>query len=161
MTTEEKHILRCIEIADECYAQGELPFGSVITYKGQVVAEGRNTGLSDMTGHAEINAMKTLRAKSPEIPFSECTLYSNFEPCAMCSYIIRDFGISKVVFSFGSPHIGGFSKWDILTADIAVPFTSNGLTNPPEVVGGVLEAQGRVLFDKLEWKMHDPRGIDI
>jgi tRNA(adenine34) deaminase len=160
MTKDEQHIRRCIDIANECYDQGELPFGCVITYEGRVVSEGYNTGLSDLTGHAEVNAMKTLRQKSPDIPFKECTLYSNFEPCAMCSYLIRDFGIGRVVFSFSSPHVGGFTKWDILSSKIEVPFTSNGLEVPPEVVGGILEAEGRELFDKLEWKMHDPRGIE-
>jgi tRNA(Arg) A34 adenosine deaminase TadA len=72
----------------------------------------------------------------------------------MCAYLIRDFGIGKVIFSFASPHVGGSTKWNILSADIAIPFTSNGLLAPPEVIGGVLEAQGRVLFDKLNWKMH-------
>jgi tRNA(adenine34) deaminase len=159
MSFDEQCISRCIKIADQCFARGELPFGCIITYQGKVVAEGFNTGLSDLTGHAEVNAMRQLRMELPDVPFKDCTLYSNFEPCAMCSYLIRDFGIGRVVFSFASPHVGGFSKWNILSADISVPFTSKGLSTPPEVIGGILESQGRALFDKLNWKMHDPKGI--
>jgi tRNA(Arg) A34 adenosine deaminase TadA len=87
MTKDEQHILRCIEIADECYSRGELPFGSVITYKGDVVAEGFNSGLSELTGHAEVNAMKSLRLDSPHIPFQEMAHFIQTLNLVQCVHI--------------------------------------------------------------------------
>ena len=43
-----------------------------------------------------------------------CTLYTNIEPCAMCSYCIRESWVGRVVYALGSPVMGGLSKWNIL-----------------------------------------------
>ena len=103
MNLDEKYIRRCIELATESHKKGDHFFGALITHKDKIIVESLNTGKTDITGHAEVSAMKQLRKKFPEIPFSECTLYSSFEPCAMCSFLIRDTGIGKVVFSARSP----------------------------------------------------------
>ena len=38
------------------------------------------------------------------------TLYSTHEPCVMCSYAIRYYKISKVVFQNTVPYLGGVSS---------------------------------------------------
>ncbi len=153
-TDHGKFIRICMDLASESLASGDLPFGSVLVQDGVVVAQGLNTGLVDITGHAEINAVKDFLSRKQKKELRECTLYTNFEPCVMCSFIIRDYGIKRVVFSVASPHLGGHTRWNILSAGISEPFTSQGIKDGPEIIGGVLAEEGSVLFDNLSWKMH-------
>ena len=152
---DEKYIKKCIELAQKSYENSDLPFGAVVVCNDKIIAEGLNTGLTDITGHAEINAIKQVLKKYPSLDLSKCTLYSNFEPCAMCSFVIRDVGIGKVVFGSPSPHLGGFSKWNILTnKDLNQEFTTKQNSTPPEIIGCVLQKETEEIFNKLQWKMH-------
>lgn len=152
---DDSYMNRCILLAKKSMADGDLPFGALIVQNGAIIAEAQNTGLTDVTGHAEINAVKMAFNASPDIDFSTCTLYTNFEPCAMCSFIIRDFGIGRVVFAAESPHLGGRSRWDILTNDQLSPkFTSRDSARPPQITSGVLRETVATMFDELAWKMH-------
>ncbi len=155
MEQDRIFIQKCIGLALESHRDGELPFGAMIVHKSGTVFEAKNTGLTDITGHAEVNAIKLAMAKVPDIDFSQCTLYTNFEPCAMCSFVIRDVGVGRVVFAVDSPHLGGYSKWDILTNDKLRPeFTSKHQAHVPSVSKGLLSREAQEIFDKLKWKMH-------
>lgn len=152
---EKFFINRCIELAEKSLKEGDLPFGAVIVKDSRIVAEGKNTGLKDITGHAEINAIKKALRINPTIDLSKCTLYSNFEPCAMCSFVIRDVGVGRVVFSVESPHLGGYSKWKILLDKTISPlFLSSGKHKPPAILKGILKEKAKEIFDNLKWKMH-------
>lgn len=153
----EKFIKRCIELADESSSAGDLPFGSLVACGSKIIAESINTAIAenDITGHAEINAIKKALALNPDIDFSKCSLYSNFEPCAMCAFIARDVGIGEVVFAVPSPHIGGYSRWDILNNKNLLPsFTARNYSVPPKIASGVLENSARQIFDRLGFKIH-------
>ncbi len=152
---DEQMIKRCLELAKESRAEGDFPFGAVVTKGREIVAEAKNCGLKDVSGHAEINALRKVAQNVTKGSLSEYTLYSNFEPCAMCSFAMRDVGIGRVVFSAYSPHLGGYSKWNILkNKDIRPEFTSRRSPNPPEVVGGILEKESKKIFDDLDWVIH-------
>ncbi len=152
---DEKFIKECIDLSQKSYENSDLPFGAVIVYDEKIIAEGLNTGLTDITGHAEINAIKKVLKKYPDIDWTKCTLYSNFEPCAMCSFVIRDIGIGRIVFSSPSPHLGGFSKWDILTnKNLNSEFTTKQNSTPPKITKGILRKEAEKIFNKLQWKMH-------
>jgi tRNA(adenine34) deaminase len=122
----------------------------------KIIAEAKNsTESGDITGHAEINVIRKALKDDPEIDFSKCSLYSNFEPCAMCSFIIRDLGIGEVVFSVSSPHLGGYSKWNILeNPNLDPEFTSRSYSKKPKVMKGIMEEKASEIFDKLVWRMH-------
>lgn len=157
MQTEEDYMRRCIELATQSQQDGDLPFGAVLSCHNFGDFEAKNTGLKDITGHAEINAIKQALVSGLKIDFKDCTLYTNFEPCAMCSFVIRDVGIGRVVFAVESPHLGGYSKWDILSNNKLRPeFTSKHQASVPRVIGGVLKTQVQEIFDRLNWKMHKP-----
>lgn len=155
----EKFIRECNLLGEESHKSGDLPFGSLLVKDNIVVSHGHNTGLSDITGHAEINAIKNFLKNNPKEDLRECTLYTNFEPCAMCSFVIRDYGLKQVVFAVPSPHLGGKTKWPILTDTIDEPFTSQGIYEGPEVIGNILKEESQKIFDDLNWKMHYPEGI--
>jgi len=152
---DEKYMRRVFTLVQDSLSNNDYPFGALIVKDGEIIAEDINTGTTDITGHAEVNvikkAVKVLKTRN----LSGCTLYSNFEPCAMCSFVARDCNISRVVFSVLSPHWGGYSRWNILSNEIKDPlFTSAQATNIPEILPGVLKEEGEKFFDELNWNMH-------
>ncbi len=114
--TDEAMMARCIELSRDAIGQGEYPFGTVIAAGGQIVAEAvdRTIREGDVTCHAEVIALSIAQKALGRRALREATLYSNVEPCVMCSYCIREAWIGRVVFALGSPVMGGLSKWNIL-----------------------------------------------
>ncbi len=144
---------RCLELVQQSLDAGDHPFGAVVVQDGVVIAEGTNTILDHIAGHAEINAMQAAVKKIGSPDLSACTLYSNCEPCAMCAVLIRDLGVKRVVFGCTSPRWGGLSRWNILEADISSQNTSAQYPNPPEIIAGVIEEETKKVFDDLGWTM--------
>lgn len=123
-------IKRCYELAQAAASDDESPVGSVIVSGGVIIGEGtEKSGQSkDVTRHAEIVAM--LDALSHSQDLKGATLYTNVEPCLLCSYAIRHYKIKTVVFSKRAGELGGTHKpFNILTSS---DFQSWG--DPPEVV---------------------------
>lgn len=58
-----------------------------------------------MTRHAEVVAI--LDAVERHGHCKGATLYSNVEPCILCSYVVRHHQISKVVFNNPCGELGG------------------------------------------------------
>jgi tRNA(adenine34) deaminase len=80
---------------------------------------------------------------------SSCTIYINVEPCAMCSFCIRETGIRRVVYAIPSPIMGGYSKWNIL-GDLDISNTLPEIfRDPPEIVSGLMEAEAEQVW--REW----------
>ena len=77
-------------------------------------------------------AQKILRRKD----LADCTLYTTVEPCAMCSFAIRETRIGRVVFAIRSPVMGGLSKWNVLR-DLELSQALPEVFGPvPEVIAG-------------------------
>jgi tRNA(adenine34) deaminase len=112
-----KMMRRCVALSAEAVRAHELPFACVICKDGEVVVETTNRVIrdADVTRHAEIIAISEAQRILGRKDLSDCTLYSNVEPCPMCSFPIRETRISRVVYSISSPMMGGFSKWDVLS----------------------------------------------
>lgn len=152
---DSDYIKRCLELAKQSLQEGDLPFGALIVYKDEILAESVNTGLKEITGHAEVNVIRKALKRAPRDTTSLWTLYTNLEPCAMCSFLVRDLGIGRVVYSANSPFWGGHTKWGILTdTNLKQEFTSNQNANPPEITAHILKDESDALFDSLDWKMH-------
>lgn len=151
----EVFIQKCIDLARLSLENGDWPFGAVLVSDGKVIAEAINTAKQDITGHAEVNAVRAALNENPNLNLSRCTIYSNFEPCPMCSFIIREHGIGRVVYALPSPFWGGVSRWPILTDTLPErAFADVKNANVPEVVGGILEDEAKKVFDELGWTMY-------
>ena len=94
-------MLRCVELSRIAVAKGEYPFGTVIAHDGQIVAEAINRTIrqSDISRHAEIIALAEAQKAFGRERLRHCTLYTNIEPCAMCSYCIREAWVGRVVYA--------------------------------------------------------------
>ena len=102
----------CLALAAEAQDKGDAPVGSLIVRNGEIVAEGVEAVKfkNDPTAHAEIEAVRAACKKLRTLDLSDCVLYTNVEPCWMCSYAIRQTRISRVCFGSRNLKVGGISS---------------------------------------------------
>ena len=152
---DEKYIKRCIDLSEEALKAGDNPFGSVITRNGKTIVEARNKiKENDVTSHAEIMAMKEAQRILKTDDLSDCVIYSNCEPCPMCSFMMRELKFKKVVFALESPYMGGFSRWNILQDKGLLKFKPI-FSDPPEVIKGLLREEAKQVFKKAGWTIDE------
>src|SRR6476660_10558177 len=77
-----------------------------------------------------------------------CTIYSTVEPCAMCSYAIRESRIGRVIFGLRSPVMGGNSRWNILTDAGLSSTLPEVFASPPDVLSACLNHEVQQVFQK-------------
>jgi tRNA(adenine34) deaminase len=140
------YMKRCIELSQLSIDNGDAPFGSLITRNNELVAEGINATNTKVSEHAEITALHNAHQALGTSDLSHCTLYTSCEPCPMCSFMIREYKISRVVFALPSLYMGGYSKWKILQDKDLTKFNLFFGT-PPEVTGGFMEDEAQLVMD--------------
>jgi len=140
---------RCIALSIEAGEAGEYPYGAVIVRDGQVLTESINhvAHEKDVTRHAEVVAISAAQKMLGTVSLDDCTIYVSAEPCAYCCYAIRESRMSRVVYALSSPHMGGVSKWPILTDRDISDTIPDVFAEPPVVVAGLLaqEAEDALL----------------
>lgn len=126
MKLDQQMMRRCLELAKIAAENGDASVGSIIIKNGKIIAEGieRVKSQNDPTAHAEIEAVRFACRATKTLDLSECILYTNIEPCWMCSYAIRQTKICRIVFGSPNEKIGGFSsKFQILLDEnLKMPF---------------------------------------
>ena len=163
---DRRMMARCIELSRIGVAAGEHPFGSVVARGAEILGESANCTKrdGDVSRHAEIVAIAQAHKLVGGAKLSDCTLYTNVEPCPMCAFCIREAGIGRVVFALGSPVMGGLSRWNVLRDDTlsdGIPFVFGAV---PEVVSGVLaEEAGEAWreWNPLAWQVIKLRGLMV
>lgn len=100
MENDIRYMQMAITEAHKALAAGEVPIGCVIVADGQVVGRGHNLTetLSDVTAHAEIQAITAAANTLGGKYLSQCTLYVTVEPCIMCAGAIGWAQIKRVVY---------------------------------------------------------------
>jgi tRNA(adenine34) deaminase len=144
---------RCIALSQMASDAGEIPFAALVCKGEQIVAEATNRVVrdSDITRHAELLAISEAQKVLGRRILNDCAIYTNVEPCPMCSFPIREAQIGRVVFAMRSPLMGGMSRWNILR-DSEI---SNAM---PEAFGDVPEVRAGVLIREAEkvWRNWNP-----
>ena len=89
--------------------RGEIPVGAVVVSStGRIIGRGHNLteALSDVTAHAEMQAItagaQTLGGKY----LTDCTLYVTLETCLMCAGAIAWSQLSRIVIGADDPQRG-------------------------------------------------------
>jgi tRNA(adenine34) deaminase len=155
---------RCIALAIQAVDVGEYPYAAVICRDGEVISEGINSARQDrdVTHHAEIVVMKQALSRLDQVSLEDCTIYTNAEPCALCSYAMRETRIGRVVFGVPAPLTGGLSRWNIL-ADVELSNTlPEVFAPPPEIVPGFMHEQVEAAMPKrtpITWDFIRARNI--
>jgi guanine deaminase len=115
--TTEYFMRQAIKKAQQGITKGQTPFGACIVKKGDIVSCAHNVVWSstDITAHAEINAIRKACRKLKTINLSGCTIYSTCEPCPMCFSACHWAGIKQVVYGtkIADAKNFGFSELEI------------------------------------------------
>ena len=97
-----KHYMRhALEEARLAYDSGEVPIGALIVAKdGTIIARAHNLteGLSDVTAHAEMQAITAASNYLGAKYLAGCTMYVTLEPCIMCAGALGWSQISTIVY---------------------------------------------------------------
>ena len=149
-TLDAEMMQRCIRLSQAAIDLGELPFAALICIGNHVVVESTNQVLqeADVTRHAELIAVSQAQKILGRKDLADCTLYTNVEPCPMCSFAIRETRIGRVVFSIRSPKMGGLSKWNVLRDTELSDTLPEVFGSVPEVITGLLKREA----EKVWWK---------
>ncbi len=110
---EDLHFMQlALEQAHAAAQAGEVPVGAVVVKEGQVIAEGRNSPVTnnDPTAHAEVNAMRAAAKALGNYRLDDCTLYVTLEPCVMCSGALLHARFKRVVFGATEPKTGAVTS---------------------------------------------------
>ena len=129
--------------AEKALARDEVPIGAVIVCQNRIIARGHNLTetLTDVTAHAEMQAITAAAQFLGGKYLTDCTLYVTVEPCVMCAGAIAWAQMSKVVFG-ATDEKRGFQR-----------FAPNALHPKTEVVSGILADEcGKIVKDFFKRK---------
>lgn len=98
---DEYFMKQAYQEALKAYELGEIPVGAVIVANNQVLARAHNLTeqLTDVTAHAEIQAITAAANYLGGKYLHGCTLYVTLEPCVMCAGALYWSQIDKIVFA--------------------------------------------------------------
>ncbi|MFD1449158.1 nucleoside deaminase [Oceanobacillus profundus] len=96
----DKFMERAIELATENIQEGGQPFGAVLVKENNIITEGVNElhKTFDVSGHAELLAIRRAQAKLQTNNLSGYTMYASGEPCPMCLTAMYFAGIEQVFY---------------------------------------------------------------
>ena len=105
---DERFMRLALAEARKALKADEIPVGCVIVSQNQVIGRGHNLTetLSDVTAHAEIQAITAASQTLGGKYLPDATLYVTVEPCAMCAGAIGWAQIARVVYGAPDPKRG-------------------------------------------------------
>ena len=115
---------------------GEIPIGAVIVCKDRVISRAHNLTetLTDVTAHAEMQAITAAANTLGGKYLTDCTLYVTVEPCVMCAGAIGWAQLPRIVYGCDDPK-RGFHE-----------YAPRALHPKAHCIGGVLESDCRQLM---------------
>jgi tRNA(adenine34) deaminase len=131
MFTDEYFMKQALQEALLARKRDEVPVGAVIVCQGRIIARGHNLTetLTDVTAHAEMQAITAAAQFLGGKYLTDCTLYVTVEPCVMCAGALGWAQISRIVYG-AEDDKRGYSR-----------FAPKALHPKTEVVSGVLEEE--------------------
>ena len=117
----------------------EVPVGAVVVSNKQIIARAHNLTeqLTDVTAHAEIQAITAAAQFIGAKHLKNCTMYVTLEPCKMCAGALYWSQIDKVVFSVRDENRGA----GLFTPSLYHPTTL--------VVNGILKEECRTIIQQF------------
>ena len=126
-----RYMKMALDEAAHAYDNEEVPVGAIIVCKGRVIARAHNLTetLTDVTAHAEMQAVTAAANYLGGKYLNDCTLYVTVEPCIMCAGALGWAQLGRLVY--GAPDDKrGYRR-----------FAPQALHPKTEVTAGVLEAE--------------------
>ena len=97
---DERFMLAALDEARAAAERDEVPIGAVVVCQGRIIARAHNLTetLTDVTAHAEMQAITSAAAYLGGKYLTDCTLYVTVEPCLMCAGALGWSQIARVVY---------------------------------------------------------------
>ena len=136
MESDEFYMKKALEEARRAYAEGEIPVGAVVVCGGRILARAHNLTetLTDVTAHAEMQAITAAANALGGKYLNECTLYVTVEPCVMCAGAIGWAQVKRLVYG-AADEKRGYRR-----------FAPQALHPRTEVVPGIMEEEAAGLM---------------
>ena len=98
--SDEHFMKKALLEAELALQKGEVPVGVVVVAHGQIIARGHNLTetLTDVTAHAEMQAITAAANYIGGKYLKDCTLYVTLEPCSMCAGALYWSQLGRLVF---------------------------------------------------------------
>ena len=129
---------QALQEAQKAHDEDEVPVGAVIVANDQIIARAHNLTekLTDVTAHAEMQAITAAASFLGGKYLKGCTLYVTLEPCVMCGGALYWSQINKIVFAAADEKRGAGK-----VGELYHPKT--------KVVSGVLEDECSLLMQEF------------
>lgn len=91
---------KALQEAETAFDKGEIPIGAVIVIENRIIARAHNLTetLTDVTAHAEMQAITAAANFLGGKYLRNCTLYVTIEPCQMCAGALYWSQISNIIY---------------------------------------------------------------
>ena len=128
---DERFMLAALDEARAAAERDEVPIGAVVVCQGRIIARAHNLTetLTDVTAHAEMQAITSAAAYLGGKYLTDCTFYVTVEPCLMCAGALGWSQIARVVYGAADDKRGYHTF-------CAAPFHKK-----TQITAGVLEAE--------------------
>ena len=106
-----KHLIRCVELAEEALDAGNQPFGSIlVSADGNVLIEAQNETITkgDPTRHPEFEIARWAATNMNLEERKDAVVYTSGEHCAMCSAAHGWIGLGRIVYASSTTQL---TKW--------------------------------------------------
>lgn len=136
MADDAFYMKKALEEARCAFWEDEIPVGAVVVCGDRIIARAHNLTetLTDVTAHAEMQAITAAANSLGGKYLNECTLYVTMEPCVMCAGAIGWSQLKRLVY--GAPdEKRGYRR-----------FAPQALHPRTEVTGGVLAEEAVALL---------------
>ena len=102
-TDDIRYMKMALDEAMCAYDNEEVPVGAIVVCKGRVIARAHNLTetLTDVTAHAEMQAVTAAANHLGGKYLTDCTLYVTVEPCIMCAGALGWAQLGRLVY--GAP----------------------------------------------------------
>ncbi len=136
--TDEYFMRIALNEATTAFERDEIPVGAIIVSNNKIIAKAHNLTetLTDVTAHAEMQAITSAANYLGGKYLQNCTLYVTLEPCVMCGGALYWSQISKVVYGASDERRGFKAK-------------IGELHPKTEIVSGVLEDECGVIMKEF------------
>lgn len=130
------YMKKAMEEAQQAFKEDEIPVGAVIVCGDRIIARAHNLTetLTDVTAHAEMQAITSAANALGGKYLNECTLYVTMEPCVMCAGAIGWAQMKRLVFG-ATDEKRGYRR-----------FAPDALHPRTEVVAGIMAEEAATLL---------------
>jgi len=139
MADDNFYMKQALQEAKRAFEEDEIPVGAVIVCADRIIARAHNLTerLSDVTAHAEMQAITAASEYLGGKYLNDCTLYVTVEPCIMCAGALGWSQIGKVVYG-ADDEKRGFQR-----------FAPQALHPKTQLVSGVMEEECAALMKEF------------